>query len=189
MSVERIAAPASEPVSLAEAKAHLRVDNDDEDGLIARLIVAAREKCESMTGRAFILQNWKFWCDAWPDCRAPRILTIPKPPLMSLTSVTAYDRSGAASLLSSDAYIVDSAAAPGRLVLKDTANLPVDLREANAIAIAFQAGYGAEPSDVPAGIRAGILTLIAHLYEGRGLSAGPPAETLALLAPFRVAML
>jgi uncharacterized phiE125 gp8 family phage protein len=188
MAFERIAAPAGEPVSLAEAKAHLRVDNDDEDGLIARLIVAAREQCEAMTGSAFIQQGWRLWCDAWPDC-VPRILTIPKPPLMSLTSVMAYDHSGAATTLSSDAYIVDSAAVPGRLVFTDTAALPVNLRAANAIAVAFQAGYGANACDVPAGIRSAILTLVAHLYEARGDSAAVPSAVLAQLASFRVVML
>src|SRR5262249_17403973 len=145
-------APVSEPVSLIEAKAHLRVDHDDEDAAILRFIAAARECAESLTGRAFLQQDWILWCDGWPVC-APRAVTLPKPPLMTLTSVTAYDRSGAGSLLSSDAYIVDSAAAPGRLIFKDSAVLPCDVREAKGVAIAFRAGYGAAASDVPAGIR------------------------------------
>jgi uncharacterized phiE125 gp8 family phage protein len=188
MSLERITAPASEPVSLAEAKAHLRVDHDDEDAAIARLIVAARERCERMTARAFIQQSWILWCDAWPDS-IPRMLTIPKPPLMTLTSVTAYDRSGAATVLSSDAYIVDDAAVPGRVIFTDTVVLPVNLRVAKAIAVAFEAGYGPAPADVPAAIRAAILMLTAHLYEGRGDSVVPPPDIVAQLAPFRVMML
>ena len=188
MGLELITPPASEPVSLAEAKAHLRVDHDDEDAAIARFARAAREWAERYTGRAFIAQSWRLWRDAWPDC-VPLALSIPKPPLMAITSVTAYDRSGAATALSSDAYIVDGAAVPGRIVLKDTAVLPVNLREANAIAVGFQAGYGANASDVPAAIRAAVLTLIAHLYEARGESAVPPPDAVAQLAPFRVMML
>ncbi|HXJ00567.1 MAG TPA: head-tail connector protein [Micropepsaceae bacterium] len=188
MGLELLTPPASEPVSLVEAKAHLRVDHDDEDAAIARLITAARESCERITNRAFIAQSWRLWCDAWPDC-VPRVISIPKPPLMSLTSVVAYDRSGAATMLSSDVIIVDSAAVPGRLVLADTAVLPVDLRQANAIAVSFQAGYGANASDVPAAIRMAILSLIAHLYEARGESAVPPPNAVAQLGPFRVIML
>ena len=187
MSLELVTGPASEPVSLAEAKAHLRVDHDDEDALIGRLVTAARETAERLTGRAFIAQSWRLWCDRWP-ARIPRALSIPKPPLISATSVAAYDRSGAATTLSSDAYIVDSAAAPGRIVLKDTAVLPVDLRQANAIAVTFQAGYGANASDVPAAIRAGVLSLVAHLYEARGDSMAAPPGALAQLAAFRVLM-
>jgi uncharacterized phiE125 gp8 family phage protein len=189
MGLELITGPASEPVSLAEAKAHLRVDHDDEDALIARLVIAAREACERVSGRAFITQSWKLWRDAWPDECCPRAIPIPKPPLISVTSVAAYDRSGAATTLSSDAYIVDSAAVPGRIILKDTTVLPVDLREANAIAVTYQAGYSANAANVPAGIRAAVLSLLAHLYEVRGEAASPPPDALALLAPFRVMML
>jgi uncharacterized phiE125 gp8 family phage protein len=188
MGLECLTPPGCEPVSLLEAKAHLRVDHDDEDALIARLIVAARESCERITSRAFIQQAWRLWCDAWPDC-VPRVIPIPRPPLMSLTSVAAYDRSGAATLLSSDAYIVDSAAVPGRIIFTDIAVLPVDLRQANAIAISYQAGYGANAPDVPAAIRGAILSLVAQRYEARGESAVPPSNVAAQLAPFRVMML
>jgi uncharacterized phiE125 gp8 family phage protein len=108
---------------------------------------------------------------------------------MTLTSVTAYDRSGAATVLSSDAYIVDAAAVPGRVIFSDTAVLPVNLRAANAIAVAFEAGYGTDPADVPAAIRTAILILTAHLYEARGDSVVQPPEIVAQLAPFRVIML
>ena len=77
--------------------------------------------------------------------------------------MTAYDRSGAATVLSSDAYIVDDAAVPGRVIFTDTALLPVNLRVAKAIAVAFDAGYGPAPADVPAAIRASILMLTASL--------------------------
>jgi uncharacterized phiE125 gp8 family phage protein len=165
----------------------LRLDQDEEDAAILRLILAARELVERYTGRAFVNQSWRLWRDAWPDC--PRMISIPKPPLTAIASVTAYDRSGTATTLSSDAYIVDCAAVPGRITFTDTAVLPADLREAKAIAIAFQAGYGAIANDVPAGIRAGLLSLIAHFYEARGDTARPSPDALNLLAPFRVMML
>jgi uncharacterized phiE125 gp8 family phage protein len=111
MGLQLIAAPSSEPVSLDEAKEHLRVDHNDEDALILRLIKSARETAESLTGRAFVTQSWKLWRDGWPAARA---IEIPKPPLAAVTAVTAVSRSGTESVLSSDAYIVDSASVPGR---------------------------------------------------------------------------
>lgn len=187
MSLELISPPAAEPASVIEARAHLRVDHEDEDALIARLIRAAREAAELYTGRAFITQSWKLWLDSWPE-GTPRALFLPKPPVIAVQTVATYDRSGTVTTLSTDDYIVDSAAVPGRIVLKDTTVLPASLREANAIAVTFQAGYGANASNVPAAIRSGLLFLVAHFYEGRGDEAGLPLprQALELLRPFKV---
>ena len=43
----------AEPVTLEEARLHLRVDHTDEDALIGSLIIAARELAEHETGRVF----------------------------------------------------------------------------------------------------------------------------------------
>jgi uncharacterized phiE125 gp8 family phage protein len=184
MSLELITAPAVEPVSLADAKAHLRVDTDDEDALITRLIAAARGAAERATGRAFVAQTWRLWLDVWPDDWA---IEIPRPPLLGVNSVTTYDTSGNASVVGAGSYLVDVVSVPGRIVFKNTVLPPVNLREANAIAVEFEAGYGDEADDVPAGIVAGVLAWIAHLYERRGEGeTPPPAQALALLAPYRV---
>ncbi len=189
MSLELVTPPLSEPVSLEEAKAHLRVDADDENGLIARLIAAARGFAESHTGRAFITRELRLWRDCWPN-NPQRGLELPWPPLSTVSAVVAYDRSDTATTLSSDAYIVDGAAAPARIVLRATTLLPAPLREANAIAVTYEAGYGFEAKDVPAGLRSAMLALIAHWYERRGDEPGSiPSLVLAQLAPFRVVLL
>lgn len=182
-----MSAPLSEPLSLNEAKEHLRIDHGEEDALILRLIASARETAESLTGRAFTTQSWKFWRDGWPLSRA---IEIPKPPLAAVTAVTVVSRSGTESVLSSDAYIVDGASVPGRIVFKSAASLPAELADVNAISVAFQAGYGANGASVPAAIRNAMLDLIAHLYEARGRApAEPPGGVFAQLAPFRVSLL
>lgn len=58
--------PAVEPVSLAEAKAHLRLEIDDDDDLVSALISAARQKCESRLTRAFVTSGWRFTTDGFP---------------------------------------------------------------------------------------------------------------------------
>ena len=67
MALIRITAPATEPIDLATAKLHCRVDGTDEDTLIAALIVAAREQAEHETGRALVTQTWEQVHDAFPD--------------------------------------------------------------------------------------------------------------------------
>jgi uncharacterized phiE125 gp8 family phage protein len=176
MSLQLNTPPAAEPVTLDQAKAWLRVESgDDEDALIASLIPAARARCEWHTGRAFVTQGWTLWCDGPVSC-----LDIPLPPLQAVTAVTLYDRDGNATVLASDAYVVDLAGS--RLALKAW---PANLRAANSVAVAFTAGYGGA-ADVPAPLCAAILQIVSALYEHRGGDTVPtPDNALALLAPYR----
>ncbi len=185
MSLLLVTPPAVEPVTLAEAKAYLRVDLDDEDALISRCIVAAREAAERYTGRAFVTQDLCLRRDAWPG-GGTRALALPRPPLIEIATVTVFDLSGTATVLSSDAYIVDSAAVPGRIVLRAGTLVPSVPRETNMVEIAYRAGYGDTAADVPASIRSAILHWVGHLFEHRGDSSGLPSDAHALLAPYRV---
>ncbi|MBS0273737.1 MAG: phage head-tail connector protein [Proteobacteria bacterium] len=186
MSLQLTTPPSAEPITLDQAKAHLRVDTTDDDALITSLIAAARARAEWNTGRAFVTQSWTLWLDGWP-CNG--IVEIPLPPLQSVASVTAYAMDGTPIVLDASTYQFDSAASPARLALKPNASPPVNLRALNAIAIAFTAGYGAA-SDVPAPLQQAILQIAAVLYAHRGDEAAElPQDALALLAPYRVVKL
>lgn len=76
--------PTVEPVSLEEAKLHLRVDSADDNVLISSLIKTARELAEQETHRVFITQTWRMYLD-----QAPSVIEIPKPPLQSIVSIKA----------------------------------------------------------------------------------------------------
>ncbi len=176
MSLALNTPPATEPVTLDQARAWLRVESGaDEDDLITSLIPAARARAEWHSGRAFITQAWTLWLD-----RAVPCIEIPLPPLQAVASVMTYAPDGTASVLDGGDYTVD---VPGsRLLLKQ---LPLNMRAINAVAIAFTAGYGAA-ADVPAPIVQAILQIIAALYAHRGDDAVPtPDNALALLAPYR----
>lgn len=94
MSVE----PAEEPITLEEAKSHLRVDIEDDDNLILNLITAARQKAESILKRALITQTWIYYPDDFPD---KDYIELPMPPLQSVSSVTYTDYNGAVTIFGS----------------------------------------------------------------------------------------
>ena len=182
MPLSLTAPPAGEPVTLAEAKAHLKLDTSDDDSLVTALITAARARAEWHTGRALMTQGWTLWLDAWPESG---MIELPLPPLVAVTSITVHARDDSASTFDPARTVVD--AVSGRIALKQGAAAPLNLRVANAIEVAFTAGYGDVAADVPQLVREAILELVAFLYEHRGEApADLPMDVLALLAPYRV---
>lgn len=187
MNFKLITAPAVEPVTTTEAKSHLRVDLSADDTLIGTLITAARQMAENYTLRALCTQTWDLYRDGFymqgRDI-APSAVTIPRPPLQSVTSVTTYDGDNVATVFASSGYLVDTASEPGRVVLADGEAWPTDLRSANGVVIRFVAGYGVA-ADVPQQIKQAILQTIGHLYENREAQDMPGLAKM-LLEPYRV---
>src|ERR1700742_3808879 len=130
MSLQLTAPPAVEPVTLAEAKAHLKVDTGDADALIGTLVTAARARVEWHTGRALVTQSWILWRDCWASP-----VEIPLPPLQAVTAVTVYASDGAAGVVGPGAHTVDAASQPARVAFGCVP--PMSLRTINAVAIAF----------------------------------------------------
>jgi uncharacterized phiE125 gp8 family phage protein len=156
-------APAVEPVTLTEAKDHLRIDDSSSDTLVSSLIVAARQQVEQDTGRALITQTLDVYYDALPTDRE---LWVPNPKLQSVTTFTTYDEDDASTVFSSWDYLVDVASEPGRIVLNADATWPTDLRAANAVIVRVVAGYGVAAA-VPQALKQAILLIISTLYEHR----------------------
>jgi uncharacterized phiE125 gp8 family phage protein len=180
MSLSLITPPAAEPVTLADAKAHLKLDTADEDALVTSLITAARARAEWHTGRALVTQSWVLKLDTFP---ASLIAEIPLPPLQSVTEIAFTTPDGLRSVQPPASNRVDTASQPGRVIFSQA---PQQLRASDAVEIAFTAGYGAAAA-VPQAIRQAILIIVADLYSHRGdedAICGPQAQTL--LAPYRV---
>src|ERR1043166_2474175 len=96
MSLQLTAPPAIEPVTLDEAKAHLKLDTDADDDLVTRLISAARARAEWHLGRALGAQSWILWLGGGP-CAG--LAEIPLPPLQSGASVPPYALDDSAMVL------------------------------------------------------------------------------------------
>jgi uncharacterized phiE125 gp8 family phage protein len=180
--------PASEPLTLAEAKAFLRVAHDDDDALIGALIASARLHVETQTRRALITQTWRVVRDRWP---ADGHLWISPAPLRDVVAARVYDAAGAAITIDPQAFIADGAAAPALVSFAPFA-LPVPGRDRSGIELDVEVGYGDAASDVPEALRHAIRLLLTHWYENRGVVALAqsvaelPAAVGALIAPFRV---
>jgi uncharacterized phiE125 gp8 family phage protein len=180
MSLQLLTPPATEPVTLAEAKAHLKIDSADEDALLTTLITAARARSEWHTGRALVTQSWCLRLDAWP---ADGIAEIPLPPLQAVTSIAAITADGIRGVIDPALYRVDAAGTPARVILTTR---PQRLRAQDCLEITFTAGYG-DAAAVPPAIRQAILEIVAALYVYRGDEAVPIGRSgQVLLAPYRI---
>jgi uncharacterized phiE125 gp8 family phage protein len=191
MALVLTSAPAVEPVTVAEAKAHLRIDHDSEDALIAGLIVTARLHIEASLGLALITQSWSYRLDSWP---AGGAVVLPLRPVQAIAAVRITAADATVATLAADRYLLDGASVPPRLVAT-TPPWPRPGLGAQGIEIAFTAGYGNTASAVPPSIRQALLLLVAHWYEHRepvlvGEAAAPVPDTIAtLLAPHRMVRL
>lgn len=185
-----VADATDEPVTLEEAKAHLRVDVTDDDDLITALITAARQIVEMVLRRALLSQDWELLLDAFPA--TDTTLEIPLPPLQSISAITYTLEDGTSATVAATDYTVDTGSTPGRIALNSGSSWPGDsLSALGGVQIAFTAGY-ASADDVPQAIRQALLLLVGHLYENR--EAVTDTKTLQttplafeyLLQPYRV---
>ncbi len=164
-SLKLIAPPALEPVTLADMKAHARIDADSDDALLTGFITAARQWAENYVGRAFVAQTWRMTLDDWPEGLS---VELPRPPLLAVESVRTFDADDASQVWAADNYYVDTISEPGRVTPRACAAWPVPGRALNGVEIDYVAGYGSAADDVPEAIRLAIKQLATHWYEHRG---------------------
>lgn len=189
MALSLITAPTAEPVTLAEAKSHLRVDSADDDTLITALIAAARlhlDGKDGWLGRALVTQTWDLLLDDFQG-----VIRLPLAPVQSITSVTYLDTAGVLQTLAASKYRTDLVTEPARITEEFGMVWPSTYGVVNAVTIRFVAGYGA-PGAVPEAIKLGLKALIAHFYEQREpvLIGGGAVEIQLhlerILMPYRV---
>jgi uncharacterized phiE125 gp8 family phage protein len=165
MALELVTPPTVEPISLAEAKAHLRVEVDDDDTLIGRLIAVARQDAERHQRRALLPQSFDLTLGDWPRC--DRTIKVPRPPLIEVESIKYRDGDGVLQTLDETSYAVITIGTPGLIWFPMATSFPVlQCGRPDAITIRFEAGY-ADASAVPDITKQGMMMLIGHLYENR----------------------
>ncbi len=167
MDVSLTTEPQERLVTLAEAKAQLRVPTafTDDDTYIENLILAAETHLDGragMMGRALVTQTWT----GTIDFAFPSQIEVPLPPLQSVSSIKYLDGNGDQQTLASDQYQVINNVEPCLIVPAFGATWPSVRSQRHAVEVVFVAGYGAA-SDVPMRIRQMVLFLVSHWYINR----------------------
>ncbi len=170
-SLTRQTSPAVEPVTVAEAKAHLRVDVSDDDTYIGTLITAAREWCEQYLDRTLVNTQWVMRFDSFPP-DGTQDIELPRPPMSlagttTAVSLTFTSETGGTQAFSTNSFRVDRNATPGAVKTLYGQTWPPHLMDDNAVSVTWWAGYGSAGSSVPAAVRHAILMVVGILYEKR----------------------
>jgi uncharacterized phiE125 gp8 family phage protein len=174
--------PATEPLTLTEAKLHLKVDTTTDDDLITALITATRQSVERYCNSALITQT----VTEKYDCFTSRGFRLSVSPAIAITSISYTDSAGTSQTLDAAIYGLDIYSRPARVFLKENQQWPQTRMEVNTVTVVYTAGYGAA-SDVPKPIVIAMKLMLADLYENRQDSARTmPSASQRILDPYRI---
>lgn len=153
-----VSAPASEPVTLVQAKSHLRVDHSDDDTLITNLIKAARAHLEEACAVRFAARTGAIMkCDSFAD-----LARLPEAPVSAITSITFLDTAGASQTLSSSIYEFRADGIEAGIVLKPDQTWPAT-QPNSRVTVTVSLGYAVAPD----AINQALLLLVGLWYENR----------------------
>jgi uncharacterized phiE125 gp8 family phage protein len=148
--------PTSEPVTLAQAKAHLRVFHEDDNDYIGGLISTARDHAEKYCGATWAAADVSANCDDWCD-----LAFLPFAPVSAVTAISYVDTDGVAAVV--DVSVYEFRADARSVVLKPGQRWPTK-QAGSRIAVSAEAGA----EDAPPAVKHAILLRVEDFYEHRG---------------------
>jgi uncharacterized phiE125 gp8 family phage protein len=179
MGMTLVTSPVAEPVSLSDARAHLRIDDTTADASLIGYITAARQWCEGYTRRVFARQTWEFTLDEWP-CR----IDFPLAPVVSVSSITYLDADNTEQTLESDQYVLCGVGPDNIPFIVPAYNVtwPSLYSIPEAVTVQFVCGY----LPIPASLKTAILLHTELLFD-RNIQNRELIESArnALLDPYR----
>lgn len=188
MNIRVITPPTQTPVSLEEAKAHLRVDHNDDDASIGSMINSAMSLAEQFLRRALCTQTLRYALPAFPSAG----IVLPRPPIQSVVQVNYVtpmnEEVALLNLPEAPAYELDRF--EDMLVPALGKSWPSTATHRTAVWIDYVAGY-ATSAEIPADIRHAILMTVGHFFANREdaitgtIAAALPKSSESLLWPHR----
>lgn len=184
-----VSVPSVEPISLADAKAHMRVTHSVEDSLITSNIAAARAKLERITHRAFLTQRWAVYLDCFPS--ASGAIWLPRAPAASVMSITYQDPDGVTQTLDSSVYELEQGAEPAAIWLAHDQEWPDVRAGVNCVTVTYTAGLDSQSefqSREPDLVHA-MRLLVEHAHRNRSaiivgtIASNLPEGVHSLIAP------
>ena len=164
-SLRRITSPAVEPVSLAFAKQHCRVDTETDDLYIQSLIAVARQYVEDVLDITICSTIWEAKYDLFPVWA----IVLPRLPMLD-RAVTVTYRTGDGtygSLSSATDFQIDASVLPGRIYPQWARSWPATRGDENSVTVRYSAGYGDDGQSAPPVVKHLILLLVAHWFDTR----------------------
>lgn len=205
----RVTPPAAGPITLAQAKAHLRLDSDDEDDFVQTLIDAATQifdgtgkARDGVLGCAMMTQTWLLETERWvvpfrrklPRFSSDYRIWIEHGPVQAVESIEVY-ASDVLTTWSPTQWRVGHEDTRTFITTAPGGSWPTyDFRE-DAFQVTFTTGYGDAATDVPAPLRAAMLLMIGHLFENRqsvivsasrAVAIEVPQTIDRLIAPYKI---
>ena len=163
MKTYQVITPASTyPVSLTEAKSHLKVDTTADDTYITSIIKAATQLSEEYTNRFFIDTVIDQTCSDFAQLQ-----TLFKSKVSAVAHVKYYDSDNSLQTLSATVYDTQLNYEPSQIQLADDKSFPEITKRNDAVVARYTVGYGSAASDVPEIIKQAILLTIGNFYQNR----------------------
>lgn len=190
MSLTLVTAPDNEPLTVQQAKDHLRLDTDDDDGLLLDLITASRVWIEGQTHRALITQTWDYGIDGGYSYRKGiPYIDLPLNPVASVTSISYVSGASPNPTLSASSYTVAARTHGSYIVPAYNSTWPTPLAVPDAVVVRFVAGEASCPKP----LERAVAMLVTHLYENREpVNTGQgqvivevPYSIEAMISPYR----
>ena len=155
----------TEPVTLDEVTAHLRVDSSDDLDYISMLISVAREYVENLSGWSLGYSNWTLTAENWESISRNKLGEIPlmRAPVSTVSSVKYYapDSTELTTLATTEYRVITAAR---QAVIQIHGDIPSLEDRPDAIQIAFTAG---DDCQTPLTLKHAVKMMVTKLYEDR----------------------